>query len=151
MTNTWYASDWDQAYCPSYAKIRRTVVCHIQVHLYQYYIPTLHNFNRVMDLCPTIFMCINVNVPISTNWAYNQSHLLVKMIGLTKNTGHKSNASVWTSWNRRLMCHLNGSAKYMTGIAKIDFCETEQILFSAWFRKTCYFLMLFRKIVWIYR
>ena len=34
MTNTWYASDWDQAYRPSYAKIRRTVVCHIQVHLY---------------------------------------------------------------------------------------------------------------------
>ena len=34
MTNTWYASDWDQAYCPSYAKIRRTVVRHIQVHLY---------------------------------------------------------------------------------------------------------------------
>ena len=34
MKNTWYASDWDQAYCPSYAKIRRTVVRHIQVHLY---------------------------------------------------------------------------------------------------------------------
>ena len=34
MTNTWYASDWDQAYRPSYAKIRRTVVRHIQVHLY---------------------------------------------------------------------------------------------------------------------
>ena len=33
MTNTWYASDWDQAYRPSYAKIRRTVVRHIQVHL----------------------------------------------------------------------------------------------------------------------
>ena len=32
MTNTWYASD--QAYRPSYAKIRRTVVRHIQVHLY---------------------------------------------------------------------------------------------------------------------
>ena len=30
MTNTWYASDWDQAYRPSYAKIRRTVVRHIQ-------------------------------------------------------------------------------------------------------------------------
>ena len=29
-----YASDWDQAYCPSYAKICRTVVRHIQVHLY---------------------------------------------------------------------------------------------------------------------
>ena len=36
MTNTWYASDWDQAYRPSYAKIRRTVVRHIQVHLYIY-------------------------------------------------------------------------------------------------------------------
>ena len=36
MTNTWYASDWDQAYCPSYAKICRTVVRHIQVHLYTY-------------------------------------------------------------------------------------------------------------------
>ena len=35
MTNTWYASDWDQAYRPSYAKIRRTVVRHIQVHLYR--------------------------------------------------------------------------------------------------------------------
>ena len=35
MTNTWYASDWDQTYHPSYAKIRRTVVRHIQVHLYQ--------------------------------------------------------------------------------------------------------------------
>ena len=34
MTNTSYASDWDQAYCSSYAKIRRTVVRHIQVHLY---------------------------------------------------------------------------------------------------------------------
>ena len=34
MTNTWYASNWDQSYCPSYAKIRRTVVRHIQVHLY---------------------------------------------------------------------------------------------------------------------
>ena len=34
MTNTWYASGWDQAYRPSYAKIRHTVVCHIQVHLY---------------------------------------------------------------------------------------------------------------------
>ena len=34
MTNTCYASDWDQAYCPSYAKIRHTVVRHIQVHLY---------------------------------------------------------------------------------------------------------------------
>ena len=34
MTNTWYASDWDQAYRPSYAKIRCTVVRHIQVHLY---------------------------------------------------------------------------------------------------------------------
>ena len=34
MTNTWYASDWDQAYRPSYAKIRRTVVRHIKVHLY---------------------------------------------------------------------------------------------------------------------
>ena len=34
MTNPWYASDWDQAYRPSYAKIRRTVVRHIQVHLY---------------------------------------------------------------------------------------------------------------------
>ena len=34
MTNTWYASDWDQAYRPSYAKICRTVVRHIQVHLY---------------------------------------------------------------------------------------------------------------------
>ena len=36
MTNTWYASDWDQAYRPSYAKIRRTVVRHIQVHLYKH-------------------------------------------------------------------------------------------------------------------
>ena len=50
MTNTWYASDWDQPYRPSYqelfiiiqinsswsyAKICRTVVRHIQVHLYQ--------------------------------------------------------------------------------------------------------------------
>ena len=34
MTNTWYASDWDQAYRPSYAKIRHTVVRHIQVHLH---------------------------------------------------------------------------------------------------------------------
>ena len=34
MTNTWYASDWDQACRPSYAKICRTVVRHIQVHLY---------------------------------------------------------------------------------------------------------------------
>ena len=34
MTNTWYAVDLDQAYRPSYAKIRRTVVRHIQVHLY---------------------------------------------------------------------------------------------------------------------
>ena len=34
MTNTWYASDCDQAYRPSYAKIRRSVVRHIQVHLY---------------------------------------------------------------------------------------------------------------------
>ena len=34
MTNTWYAWDWDQAYRPSYAEIRRTVVRHIQVHLY---------------------------------------------------------------------------------------------------------------------
>ena len=34
MTNTWYASDWDQSYRPSYAKIFRTVVRHIQVHLY---------------------------------------------------------------------------------------------------------------------
>ena len=30
MTNTRYALDWDQAYCTSYAKIRRTVVRHIQ-------------------------------------------------------------------------------------------------------------------------
>ena len=36
MTNTWYESDWDQAYRPSYAKICHTVVCHIQVHLYHY-------------------------------------------------------------------------------------------------------------------
>ena len=35
MTNTWYASDWDQAYRPSYAEIRHTVVRHIQVHLYK--------------------------------------------------------------------------------------------------------------------
>ena len=34
MTNTWYASDWGQAYCLSYAKIRHTVVRHIQVYLY---------------------------------------------------------------------------------------------------------------------
>ena len=34
MTNTWYALAWDQAYRPSYAKICRTVVRHIQVHLY---------------------------------------------------------------------------------------------------------------------
>ena len=34
MMNTWYASDWDQAYRPSYAKICHTVVRHIQVHLY---------------------------------------------------------------------------------------------------------------------
>ena len=34
MTNTWYVSDWDQAYRQSYAKICCTVVCHIQVHLY---------------------------------------------------------------------------------------------------------------------
>ena len=34
MTNTWYASDLGQAYRPSYAKIRHTVVRHIQVHLY---------------------------------------------------------------------------------------------------------------------
>ena len=34
MTNTWYASDWDQAYRPSYAKICHTVGRHIQVHLY---------------------------------------------------------------------------------------------------------------------
>ena len=33
-TNTWYASDWDQAYRPSYAKKRRTEVRHIQVHQY---------------------------------------------------------------------------------------------------------------------
>ena len=31
---SWYASDLDQAYRPSYAKIRRIVVRHIQVHLY---------------------------------------------------------------------------------------------------------------------
>ena len=36
MTNIWYASDWDQAYRPSYAKICRIVVRHIQVHLYTY-------------------------------------------------------------------------------------------------------------------
>ena len=36
-TNTWYASDWDQAYRPSYEKIRRKVVRHIQVHLYSYF------------------------------------------------------------------------------------------------------------------
>ena len=36
MKNTWYASDWDQAYRPSYAKSCRTVVGHIQVHLYMY-------------------------------------------------------------------------------------------------------------------
>ena len=41
MTNTWYPSDWDQAYRPSYAKIRRTVVRHMQVHLYQYSVPKL--------------------------------------------------------------------------------------------------------------
>ena len=35
MTNTCYVSDWDQAYRPSYAKIRHTVVRHIQVHLYK--------------------------------------------------------------------------------------------------------------------
>ena len=34
MMNTWYASDWGQAYRPSYAEIRRTVVRHIQVYLY---------------------------------------------------------------------------------------------------------------------
>ena len=34
MTNTWYASDWDQAYRPSYAKTCHTVVRHTQVHLY---------------------------------------------------------------------------------------------------------------------
>ena len=41
MQNPSYAYDeylicirLDQAYCPSYAKIRRTVVRHIQVHLY---------------------------------------------------------------------------------------------------------------------
>ena len=42
MTNTWYASDWDQAYRPSYAKIRRTVVRHIQVHLYKEIKNTCH-------------------------------------------------------------------------------------------------------------
>ena len=36
MTNTWYASDWDQAYRPSYAKIRRIVVRHIQFHVYYF-------------------------------------------------------------------------------------------------------------------
>ena len=35
MMNTWYASDWDQAYRRSYAKICHTVVRHIQVHLYK--------------------------------------------------------------------------------------------------------------------
>ena len=34
MTNTLYASDWEQAYRPSYAKICRTGLRHIQVHLY---------------------------------------------------------------------------------------------------------------------
>ena len=33
MRNTWYASDLDQVYRPWYAKICRTVVRHIQVHL----------------------------------------------------------------------------------------------------------------------
>ena len=33
MTNNWYASDLDQAYRPSYAKICHSVVRHIQVHL----------------------------------------------------------------------------------------------------------------------
>ena len=42
MTNTWYASDRDQAYRPSYAKIRRTVVRHIQVHLYKEIKNTCH-------------------------------------------------------------------------------------------------------------
>ena len=40
MTNTWYASNWDQAYPPSYAKIRHTVIHHIQVHLY------LHTYTK---------------------------------------------------------------------------------------------------------
>ena len=42
MMNTWYTSDWDQAYRPSYAKIRRTVVPHIQVHLYNIYFLKRH-------------------------------------------------------------------------------------------------------------
>ena len=30
----YYATDWHQVYRPSYAKIRHTMVRHIQVHLY---------------------------------------------------------------------------------------------------------------------
>ena len=46
MTNTWYASDWGQAYRPSYAKIHRTVVRHILVHLYfKYCSPILVNWS----------------------------------------------------------------------------------------------------------
>ena len=39
MPNTLYASNWDQAYRPSYAKIPYTVVRHIQVHLYNIKLP----------------------------------------------------------------------------------------------------------------
>ena len=66
MTNTWYVSDWDQACCPSYAKICHTVVRHIQVHLYKlqvnvYVIHAIYCFRHMIDSIRYLKQCMRLS------------------------------------------------------------------------------------------
>ena len=65
MTNTWYASDWDQAYRPSYAKICHTVVRHVQVHLYNNY--EREHFENVLSFLnrPLFYLIVPQKAPQS--------------------------------------------------------------------------------------
>ena len=81
MTNTWYASDWDQAYRPSYAKIRHTVVRHIQVHLYTHIHPlnrqthSQTNIDIDTNIHPHIYTHTNKQMQIHTHTnLYQQTH-----------------------------------------------------------------------------
>ena len=72
MTYTWYTSDLDQAYldqayCPSYAKIRHTVVRHIQVHLYFIILQVSVNRYQVVKVAKLVYIYL-------TRWIEEYGH-----------------------------------------------------------------------------
>ena len=74
MTNTWYASDWDQAYGPSYAKICRTEVRHIQVHLYCEKYVLINNYHsNVVHVVP-------LKIDLSWVFMHNSINFLKQML-----------------------------------------------------------------------